>query len=1040
MLKHRGITFLTWCVLALSTAPAVFGQDLVTIRGKITDSADGSPLANVEVSLSGESIVINTDPQGFFEVSLKKAFPFTINYSLRGYEPHSTRLTKASKDAIAVKLNRIIEQESDQLIVRVFGRVQDANNGKPLKSTNILVKDHLVDGREIGTVTDSDGKFILFIGKEPPFDLTFSHVGYQFHEVTVNKLNADNLVVNMLKRSLALKEVTITGQKVEQKVLKADATVEKLDIRQIQRVPSFDFYDALANMKDVEIATQSMQFKSVNSRGFNATGNVRFVQMVDGMDNQAPGFNFPIGNFGGVSELDLENIELYPGPSSAKYGPNAFNGILFMQSKDPFIFQGVSAQLKLAANRFPEGGGGSDFLDFGGEGVYDFAIRYAKAWNDKIAFKTTFSIIKAKDWAANDVNNIGEGERFETHAESPGYDGVNIYGDEIQANLPIGPLGTNVLVTRTGYAEENLMDYNFTNYKINSALHYKINDKITAILQNNFGTGTTFYTGDNRVFLGDFQLLQTKLELNSERFMVRTYTTQQRSGNSYDSRFLALQLMRTARSDEEWFRIYELAFRGLLRSRGVAGGDHEVARQTADSDFGLESPGTARFEPSSDAFNAQKERIINTQGFDTGAGFTDNSALYHVEGRYSFLDQIGFANVDIGGNYRLYDPESEGIVYPDSAGNDITMFEYGGFIEATKEVMPERLKIVASLRFDKNENFQGRFTPRLSSVYTVNEIHNFRASFQTGFRNPTLREQFIFQSLGSGRAVGGLGEMIAPLDLAGNAFFTQTVDAFNEAVDRDINPEGDDQIPLNQEQAELRNLNILQDNIIQATDIREIRPEQVSTFELGYKSLLADGKLVLDVNYYHNTYQNFIGIVRVIKPKTSPQTDAFLAARQVNNSVERDVFFINSNASESVISQGISFNVDYTSRGRFVLGVNGAWANLTSESDDPIVPGFNTPSFKANYTIGHNRVAENVGFKFILRTRRAFQWESNFGDGEVPEYFNLDTQVSIKLPKMHSLLKIGFSNIGNEYYADTFGGPRIGAVPYIQITYDPTFY
>jgi len=90
--------------------------------------------------------------------------------------------------------------------------------------------------------------------------------------------------------------------------------------------------------------------------------------------------------------------------------------------------------------------------------------------------------------------------------------------------------------------------------------------------------------------------------------------------------------------------------------------------------------------------------------------------------------------------------------------------------------------------------------------------------------------------------------------------------------------------------------------------------------------------------------------------------------------------------------------------------------------------------------LGHNNIAKNMGFKVILRTRSSFDWESNFGDGVVDDYFNLDFQLNWRLPTIKSMLKFGMSNLGNEYYANTFGGPRIGALPYLQLTYDPLFY
>ena len=110
------------------------------------------------------------------------------------------------------------------------------------------------------------------------------------------------------------------------------------------------FYDAVANMKGVDAVTSSMLFKTLGTRGFNGSGNLRMNQLVDGMDNQAPGLNFSVGNIVGLSELDVDNVELLPGASSALYGSGGMTGTLLMTSKDPYKYQGFSAQVKQGVN------------------------------------------------------------------------------------------------------------------------------------------------------------------------------------------------------------------------------------------------------------------------------------------------------------------------------------------------------------------------------------------------------------------------------------------------------------------------------------------------------------------------------------------------------------------------------------------------------------------------------------------------------------------------------------------------------------------
>src|SRR5690606_18718988 len=113
----------------------------------------------------------------------------------------------------------------------------------------------------------------------------------------------------------------------------------------------------------------------------------------------------------------------------------------------------------------------------------------------------------------------------------------------------------------------------------------------------------------------------------------------------------------------------------------------------------------------------------------------------------------------VGGNFRRYDLFSDGTVFnedPETGENfeRITIDEYGFYTQLSKEIV-SNLKLTGSLRYDKNENFDGQLTPRISAVYTAGETHNIRASFQTGFRNPDTQAQFIYFPAGSGILLGG---------------------------------------------------------------------------------------------------------------------------------------------------------------------------------------------------------------------------------------------------------------------------------------------
>src|SRR5690606_37304074 len=114
--------------------------------------------------------------------------------------------------------------------------------------------------------------------------------------------------------------------RISEKRLQSPVSIEKMGIHDIRETPSMDVYDGLQNLKGLDLVTSSLTYKAINTRGFNDTGNARFLQLVDGVDNQTPGLTFAVGNMFGSSDLDLESVELIPGSATALYGPVAFNG------------------------------------------------------------------------------------------------------------------------------------------------------------------------------------------------------------------------------------------------------------------------------------------------------------------------------------------------------------------------------------------------------------------------------------------------------------------------------------------------------------------------------------------------------------------------------------------------------------------------------------------------------------------------------------------------------------------------------------------
>ena len=887
----------------------------------------------------------------------------------------------------------------------ITGKIQE-EGGEPLIGVNITVK-----GQLIGTISDREGAFALTIDQPAPITLVISMVGFVTREVAINSANIGPLDITLSEDILLAQEVVVSASRVEESILESPVSIEKMNILDIQQAATPDFYGALINQKNVDMSTQSFTFRSLSLRGFNANGNTRLVQMVDGMDNQAPGLNFPVGNIVGISELDLESVELLPGASSALYGPNAINGIILMNSKSPFDYPGISATVKTGVNHV-------DGTDADPSPFFETSIRYTQPIGDKFAFKLNGSFLDAEDWRASDFRDRSLNESV-TRDASPGFEAINIFGDETSTFLPLGPNGEDVRVTRTGFSEEDLVDYTARSVKLSGALHYKFNNSLEGIFQVNYGTGQTVYTGIDRYSLQDFALSQYKLELRGKNFNLRAYSTRENSGDSYAIGTLGLAMNEALKPSATWFGEYGAAFAGAVP--GVEGFSHTAARAYADRDVA---------QPGSDAFNAARESIVNVPLSEGGALFLDKTGLYAVEGTYHLTDLIDFADIIVGANYRNYDLNSEATLFAlDDNGDEFSIGEYGGFIQASKRLAQDRLRLTGSLRYDKNENFDGRTTPRISAVYEFLNNHFLRISYQTGFRMPTTQNQYIDLLTPQARLIGGLPFFKDRYQFDANPVYNQEV--FNQYVGTFLTVQGEALAAGQSPEEAAVAATTAAAPVLEGQDASdyELSLEQNNTIEVGYKSLIQN-KVMIDGYYYHSTFNNFGGALNLFQSSTTPGDPLGLLSPTVYQAAVT--------LDQEVRSQGAALGVSIALNGNYTLGGNYAWNELINEGDLPegFQAGFNTPQHKLNFTLANRKLNDRLGFNVTWRWQDSFFWESTFAQGEVPAYSTLDAQVTYRLPELKSKIKVGGSNLTNNRYEQALGNPTVGAMYYIALTFD----
>jgi iron complex outermembrane recepter protein len=881
----------------------------------------------------------------------------------------------------------------------VKGNVSD-ESGQPLPGANVIIV-----GTSTGTVTDFDGNYTLTANQAPPFSIQVSSVGFESvnKEVTTNPQTIDFT----LKEGNELDEIVISASRTPESVRESPVTIERFDATDIKLAASPSFYTSLENLKGVDVNQGSLTFNSVNTRGFATFANTRFVQLVDGMDNASPALNFVMGNLLGLSELDVSSVELLPGASSALYGANAFNGILFMTSKNPFDSQGISTYYKTGLT-VQDAAGDNQF--------YDFGFRVAHAFSDKFAAKASFSFLKGTDWYATDTNEYvlgapGTPDAILPFGSSPAHDALNIYGDEVATVLdwdaitgaPVGTFGSSK-VGRTGYREQDLTDYKARSIKADFSLNYRpFGNDIEIVWKSKFGKGNTIYQGANRYNINNFTLQQHKLEIRGNDFFVRGYTTSENAGDSYDMRFTGINMNKVGAAD--WFGLYAANYLGGIFGGLAPDAAHAAARVAADA---------LTPQPGSPEFNALFNKVTSDPDVSTGSKFLDNTKMYIGEGNYNFKRLLNDAvDLQVGGSYRQYSLDSGGTIFTDYDGS-IDYNEYGAYIQAIKKFADDRLKVSASIRYDKNEFFDASYSPRVSLNYSAgeNKQHNIRASFQTGFRNPDTQSLFIGFNVGRAILVGAApanldrrlpGTALTGRDAYFDSYSLTSVFAFAATGDPSV---------LNPVQTKL------------------VEQEKVTAFDVGYRGKV--GPITVDFNAYYNSYEGFISNKLVVTPNTGSTSDISGVIDLATGNTT--VFQLYTNSLADVNSYGAVIGLSTRVAKDYRLSFNYTYAQFDFDqaSDPDFSAGFNTPEHKVKASFGNPKLFKNFGFNVNVRWSDEYFWQASIANAIIPSRTVVDAQINYSVPSMKSIFKIGGTNIGGGEFQSAVGAPFIGSQYFIS--------
>ena len=416
----------------------------------------------------------------------------------------------------------------------------------------------------------------------------------------------------------------------------------------------------------------------------------------------------------------------------------------------------------------------------------------------------------------------------------------------------------------------------------------------------------------------------------------------------------------------------------MARSQGV---DKMTALNLARAfaDQGRPVAGSAQFKQIFDK--------VRTTPIPNGGLFKEKSQLWMSEGQYTLGDAVKSVEVVAGASYKKYILNSGGTLFIDTA-KSITLNEIGGYAQLTKELFDKRLKLVASGRFDKNENFKAQFTPRIAALIRLAKDNNLRMSYQTAYRFP-----------------GNLSQWIR-LDVGGDYLLLGGLPWVMDYMNANKNP--------------VHQIDPKTGNIDPTPYVyKDFKPETMRSFEIGYKGYIKN-KLLIDAYTYVGKYEDFIGRIGLFQPNTG------------------EAFSITVNSTNKVKTHGFGLGLDY----RFTPSEYSVFFNVYSDVITDVPVGFksyfNTPKYRLNAGIANAGLGKSkrVSFSVMMRWQDAFDWEGELANGPVKSFTTIDAQVSYKLPTIKSQVRIGGTNVTNHYYQNAYGNPQIGALYYVSYAYN----
>jgi len=389
---------------------------------------------------------------------------------------------------------------------QVSGSVMDADNMEPIPGVNVII-----DGTNIGTVTDFDGNFVINTSQDAPLTLVISYVGYSAQRVGVTSSGQD---INVsLSAGQNLEEVVISASRRAQKITEAPASVSVISAREIENSPQVaEPTRILVSVPGVQIQQQTANSLNLEMRAGSGTFGTSTYVMRDnrGLITPAAGTFFSFQQ--GLSNLDLASVEVVRGAAGVLYGPGVTSGVVHFRSKSPIDYTGNSASFW-----------GGELNTFGSE------FRIARANDDK-----TFG------WKINARLNSGDDFVYEDESElaAAGIPMNSIIRQPVITNKYVDPVlsqNGSVLYDFTG---GNAIIDDYSNIAFDTSLEWRPSDDTNYQVSAGMSNGSGLFFQDLGIGYADGNTYWGQVQATMGNWYAQAFIDHNDGGGSDNPTFL----------------------------------------------------------------------------------------------------------------------------------------------------------------------------------------------------------------------------------------------------------------------------------------------------------------------------------------------------------------------------------------------------------------------------------------------------------------------------------------------------------------------